>query len=167
MTKVHWATVQIGDILRLGGFAYEVMAEDRVANTVTVRKPDGSLFTNARPDALVERIFSAEEAMSNAESVIVTRLGGVVSGRQRADGSWTMPESYPEPGSLLAHLMIGHGITEWSEIDPDDGGTESLRAVTKYHARKHDPGAKQGEGYLPHVHDPLFLGSTEHVRQSS
>lgn len=162
MTQIDWDAVQIGDVLRLGGVAYEVTAENRVRDTVTVRKPDGDLFTNRRPTGEVERIFSAAQQMDVAESVVVTRLGGVVSGRQRPDGSWSMPESYPDPGSLLAHLLVGHGISEWSQV----GNLDSLRDVTRFHAARHDPGFKQDDGYLAHVHDPLFLGSTD-VRQPS
>jgi hypothetical protein len=153
--SIAWEDVQIGDVIVLKGVSYKVTAESRVLDTVTVQPASGGkLFTNQRPNGMVTRL-SSQFQQDVAEGVLVTRLGAEVTGRQRPDGLWTTPEDFPEPASMLAHLLVFHGAAGWEAVP-----TESIVELRKAHALGHKPDAKRaGSEYIPHVHDPLFMGS--------
>jgi hypothetical protein len=146
---VDWKEIHVGDVVELREKRWNVTRED--GTQLTVERDGSRPYTSTRPVGKVVRVLTANAAMDVAESIVVTRLGGRTESRRTGTGAWTCPLDYPEPGSLLAHLMVFHG--EIPEPTPD-----SLRELEKIHGLRHDP-VNRTEAYEPHVHDPNFLRS--------
>lgn len=87
--------------------------------------------------------------MAVAQGLIATKFGGIEVGKQGANKNapWKTPVSFPDPGSLLAHLRIFHGTTS---------DEQSLAGLEKDHADLHAPEHKTADFYEPHVHDPDY-----------
>lgn len=147
MRTGDWSEVKPGWVLRLRGDVDWTVKEVYHSGAITV-ETDGEAPYTGTPTGPV-RIVS--EGPEMAEALLAVHLGAEAVARKDGQGRWTTPVSYPDPGSLMAHMHIFHGGTPWED---------SLRELEAAHAKLHAPEAKQSASYVPHVHTPDFLKVT-------
>jgi hypothetical protein len=84
-----------------------------------------------------------------AQGLVATKFGGIEIYKQGKDKTKPKrtPVSFPEPGSLLAHLRIFHNALS---------DEPSLAGLEKVHAELHGPEHKTADLYEPHTHDPDY-----------
>jgi hypothetical protein len=92
----------------------------------------------------VEVVWTAAQDAERAEALLQVTLGAQPVGRSGPDGVHLTPAAFREPGSLLAHAYIFHGVT--------GDGMASLEALTLWHDELHANPA----GMTAHHHDPDF-----------
>jgi hypothetical protein len=141
-----WADVQEGDlVVGKDGYTWTVTAKD--GPQVTLEREGREPFTG-RPTGPVQFIDSGKAEMERAVAIGQVVLGGEVVARHSGsrENPWLVPVTFPDAGSMLAHIYLLHG-----KVISDEGMT--LRALIKEHDDLH---REKGVGYQHHHHDPDF-----------
>lgn len=146
-----WSTIVIGDLVELkDGRIWQCI--DRHGEVVKVEREDGKIYEGT-PTGQVKVIDTAQRAMDRAVALVTIQMDGEHIATKDAEGRWLVPATYPDPGTLLSHIYLLHGVVVQPQRGlPDDMG---LRAILRKHDRLHRPEFK-GPGYVNHYHDPDF-----------
>lgn len=138
-----WSEVVPGDVVRgaRDGKAWEVLR--REGPDVTIQNGEKK-FTFA-PSGEVELIASRDEMLAAAQAAVKVVLpGSITIGTVDPDTKvWTVPKTYPEVGSLQAHLFVLHGARS-TETD--------ILAMLAEHRTWHERNKVQHA----HIHDENF-----------
>lgn len=147
MSKRPWSSVEVGDLLSIttGGKARIWAVMDISGSTVTIERDDGKTHTG-KPTGEVEVVSSAAEAREMAVATTQVVLGGQVVAIGDLKG-YLVPATFPDPGSLLAHAYLMHGVSL------SEG---SILELTRKHEWLHRPENKRAGEYVEHRHDPEF-----------
>jgi hypothetical protein len=142
-----WSTIEVGDILSItvGGKARVWTVMEIEGSSVTIERDDGKRHTGT-PTGEVEVISSGAEAREMAIAVMQVRLGGEIVAIEDA-GVYIVPATYPDPGSLLSHAFLMHGVSL-----AETGIAELIRK----HEWLHRPENKRAGDFQEHRHDPEF-----------
>jgi len=144
---VDWNDIRVGDVVRGGdGKDWEVAARSglRFVLERSGRRPFSKEMTGS-----VARVSSSDDEVASAIDTFADVLGGEVLHVQEDDEAPACPVDYGQPGALLAHLYIFHGIRV-RDVSED----ATLTDLAALHKASHD---NKGEGFLKHHHRPDYL----------
>lgn len=110
---------------------------------------DGPEITNQVDDREVAAIAIVKEVFGGQ----VLHTEGVAG-----PGIYAAPPSYPDPGSLMAHMHLLHGYRYRAEGEGIDGMT--LSALIAAHDLAHQA---KGSGYIEHEHTPDYVQRNQKV----
>lgn len=147
MTMRPWAAVEVGDVLSITtkGKARVWIVIDIQGSTVEIERDDGYRH-KGQPTGEVDVISSGAEAREMAIAVVQVRLQGEVVAIEDS-GVYIVPATFPDPGSLLTHAFLMHGVSL-----AESGIAELIRK----HEWLHRPENKVAGDFVEHRHDPEF-----------
>jgi len=146
LAEKEWAHVQIDDVVFSAVDGQEWVVHSRVGSRVSIRRVSDGKRHAGEFTGMVE-VREALDDMKDAVEQVGRNLGAVA----------LCPAEYDEPGPLLAHLYVFHGMRFNAEEV-----WESIRATNILHAGLHDQPAEPDESApgggvtLAHHHDPAY-----------
>ena len=147
MTETPWEDVQVSDVVRgRDGSDWEVTGRsgmtfvlEREGRNPIVKTMTGNVVLTSR----------GIDQMNEARAVVGNALGGVALAVEIEGEPPACPVDYDEPGPLLSHLYVLHGV-RFDGTAPES----TLSELAEMHKVAHDT---KGHGYAHHHHTPLYL----------
>lgn len=146
-----WTTIAIGDLVELKDRRVW-QCIDRHGDVVKVERDDGKVYEGT-PTGRVKVVDTAQRSLERAVALTQVHLGGEHIATRDAEGRYLVPATFPDPGSLMSHIYVMHGVVVQAPRGLHE--EQGLRETLKKHEWLHRPENK-GKEYVNHYHDPEF-----------